>query len=49
MSGQNVYFDITIDNNPAGRITFKVNTKTKKKEDFWKENIYLFFFFIALR
>ncbi|CAF0892459.1 unnamed protein product [Rotaria sordida] len=24
MSGQNVYFDITIDGNPAGRITFKL-------------------------
>jgi hypothetical protein len=31
MSGQNVYFDVTIDNNPAGRITFKVNTKKQKK------------------
>jgi hypothetical protein len=24
MSGQNVYFDVSVDNNPLGRITFKV-------------------------
>jgi hypothetical protein len=36
MANQNVFFDIAVDNNPIGRITFKVNSKRFP----WNEILY---------
>ena len=42
MSGQNVFFDISINNDPAGRITFRVRLTAEER------NCLIFLFILQL-